>query len=145
MRRSAEHHRANIKRAAGAVRRNIFDIVANDGADRLDKNFLIDLRHLEVAGGRVEPLGILVRTKNADPAVGAGESLAAFEQRLTVMETVCSHVQGYLITGGQLGFAPFAVLIVKTNIGLHRHETEAQLVPIDVHHCSSFQNGYNFL
>jgi len=138
LRRAAEHHRADVERAAGAVGRNILDIVADDGANRFDELFLIDLGHLQVARGGVQPLGVLVRTEDANPPVGAGESLAALEQRLTVVQTVRGHVERDLVTGGQLGFAPFAVLVVKTNVGLHRQKTEAQFVPIDVHHYSSF-------
>ena len=133
LRRGAEHHRPDVERAAGAVGRDVIDIVTHDGLDRLDELFDREFRHQQMAGRTVEPPAVLLGAEDTDLSVAAAERLAAFEDRLPVVENVRGDRHGDVVVGAEPSFIPAAVFVMETDVAPGRHEFESKIFPVDVH------------
>ena len=86
-----------------------------------------------MARGTVQPPAVLFRAEDADFAVLAAERLAAFENRLAVMECIGRDAYGDVIGAGKRTVIPLPVRVMEPDVAPGRHEFESEIFPVDVH------------
>ena len=86
-----------------------------------------------MAGRTVEPPAVLLGAEDTDLSVAAAERLAAFEDRLPVVENVRGDRHGDVVVGAEPSFIPAAVFVMETDVAPGRHEFESKIFPVDVH------------
>ncbi|MPN06542.1 hypothetical protein SDC9_153798 [bioreactor metagenome] len=96
-----------------------------------------------MGGGAVEPFAVFIGTEDPDFAVFAAERLAAFENRLPVMERVGGDVQRDVVGSGETAVVPLPVCVMEPDVAPGLHESKSEIVPIDVHdqmpsYCTAF-------
>ncbi len=89
----AEKERADVERAASAVRGDVVDILSDSRVHGVNKQRLRDFGDDEAVGGRGHTGGVLIGTKHGDRAVLAAERLEALETGLPVVQRRRSNMQ----------------------------------------------------
>ena len=132
LRAGSDVERTDIKRAAGAVRRNIVDIIEDDTSDKIAELFDGDFGSENARRGKIESARIFIRTEDFDRTVLSAERLESLESSLPVVETCRGDGHGDGVFIHQDAGVPLAVFIRAADMRSDRHVTEAEGSPVDV-------------
>ena len=107
--RDTDLERTNIERSTRLVGRDEtlveFYYFSNHLLEEFDGHGL----HRDALGASDETLGIFIHAEDSDFAVGASESLKAFERLLAIVETAGCDMQGNIFRIADYDFSPLAV------------------------------------
>ncbi|MCY1177779.1 hypothetical protein D9M73_181030 [compost metagenome] len=127
----ADHERAQVQRAAGAVRRNETLVGADHGLAGFDELLGVDLRHQQTGATALHAQGVLVRAEQVDRAVLATVGLQAFEALLAVVQGRGAFTDVQYVVFGQGALVPLAIAPYGQVAFVGLDVVETQLVPIN--------------
>ncbi|MNF85801.1 hypothetical protein D3C84_682120 [compost metagenome] len=127
----ADHERAQVQRAAGAVRRNETLVGTDHCLAGFDELLGFHLRHQQAGAAALHAQGVLVRAEQVDRAVLATIGLHAFEALLAIVKGSGAFADVQHIVFGQGACVPLAITPVRQIALVCLDVVKTQLVPID--------------
>ena len=127
-----EHERTHVQRRARAERRNPCSVRLDDLLHRFDEAILGERRHFKTLRRVVHARGVHVGAEAHDVPVLGGIRLQAFEDLLAIVKDACALGDIQRMVGGQLAFAPLAVLVVAHIAVIRLAIAEIEATPIQI-------------
>ena len=127
LRAGADEERADVEGAAGAVWRDVVEVVVHDALEGVHEHVRLDGGHARADCGAVHALGVGLRPEGADLAVLAPEDLEALECGLPVVERGGRDTNLERVVLDELALVPGAVppSVADVAVGLHVAEAQA--------------------